>query len=113
MRSEGAYEKRADETSWSSAHREAEARTRLIEAKARRALAQARRTDAEGRRLEAERVDFEFGVVRKAIYLAIALLISLVVFVHLLLDPAPLRAGGGISVVALLGWLVKRVSASD
>ena len=113
MRSESAYEKRVDETVWHSEYREAEAKTRLIEAKARRALAEAKRTEAEGRRLEAERVDIEFGVFRKAAYCTTALVICLAVFVHLLLDPAPLPAGGGIGIVALLSWLAKRAGTSD
>jgi hypothetical protein len=113
LRPEGAHEKRVDEANWHSAYREAEAKTRLIEAKAQRVLAEARRTEAEGRRLEAERVDLELGVYRKAAYSIIALGISLVVFVRLLLDPVPLQAGGGIGIVALLGWLAKRMSTSD
>jgi hypothetical protein len=113
LRAESAYEKRVEETGWYSAHREAEAKAGLIEAEARRVLAEARCTEAEGRRLEAERKDIEFSVVRKAVYLAMALMISLVVFVHLLLDPTPLPTGGGIGVVALLGWLAKRLSASS
>lgn len=112
MRSESAYRKRVDETGWHPAHREAEAKTGLIEAEAQRVLAEARRTEAEGRRLDAERVDIEFGVVRKVVYLVVALVISVPVFVHLLLDPT-LPLGGGVGVVALLlGWLARRVSAS-
>jgi hypothetical protein len=108
------YKERVDEANWYSPHQEAESKIRLIEAEARRALAEARRTEAEGRRLEAERVDIEFGVIRKVVYLAIALVMSLAVFVNLLLDPAALlSASGGISIVALLGWLTKRAGASD
>lgn len=112
MRAESAYEKRVDEAGWHSAHREVEAKAGLIEAEARRVLAEARRTEAEGRWLDAERKDIEFGVVRKAVCFAMALVISLVVFVHLLLDPTPLPTGGGVGVVALLGWLAKRLGGS-
>jgi hypothetical protein len=111
LRAESAYEKRVDETGWYSARREAEAKAGLIEAEARLVLAEARCTEAEGRRLDAERKDIEFGVVRKAVYLAMALVISLIVFAHLLLDPTSLPSGVG--VVALLGWLAKRLSASN
>lgn len=113
LRSESAYEKRADETSWHSAHREAEARTRLIEAKAQRALAEARRSEAEGRRLDAERVDLEVGVYRKAAYSIVALATFIVAFVHLLFDPAPLPVGGEAGFVALLGWFARRVGTPD
>lgn len=111
MRSESAYKKRVDETDWYPAHREAEARVGLIEAEAQRVLAEARRTEAEGRRLDAERVDIEWSVVLKVVCLFVALVISVPVFVHLLLDPTP-PVGGGAGVVALLlGWLARRVSA--
>ncbi|HWI95395.1 MAG TPA: hypothetical protein VNS60_04935 [Solirubrobacterales bacterium] len=112
MRSESAYRKRVDETGWYSGHREAEARAGLIEAEARRVLAEAKRAEAEGRRLDAERVDIEWSVVRKIVFLFVALAISVLVFVHLLLDPTPPGSGAGV-VALLLDWLAKRVSASD
>jgi hypothetical protein len=113
LRSEGAYEKRVDETGRHFAHPEADAKTRLVEAKAQLVLAEAGRTESEGRLLEAERVDLEVGVYRKAAYSVVALAIFLVALVHLLFDPAPLQAGGEAGFVALLGWLAKRVGAPD
>lgn len=113
MRSGSAHSKRDGEPSWSYERQEAEARTRLIEAEAHRVLSESKCIDAEGRRLEAERVDLEVGVYRKAAYSIVALGISLIVFVHLLLDPVPLSAGGGIGIAALLGWFAKRVGGPD
>jgi hypothetical protein len=110
LRSESAYGKRVDETGWYFARREAEARAGLIEAEARRVLAEAKRTEAEGRRLDAESMDIEWSVVRKAGYFGIALIAALAAFVLFLLDPAPLLASGGVSIVALLTWLAKRAS---
>lgn len=112
MRSESPYSKRVEKTDWNSARQEAEARTHLIEAEVDHVLAESRCIDAEGRRIEVERQGLEFRIFRKAVYFGIGLGISLVAFVYLLLNPTP-PVDGGAGIVALLGWLAKRVGGSD